>query len=135
MKYLIFIIALLGCHHGFHVQRTKTKQEQLPESCKGIVELINSDWLKKRRVDCRFDNGIYKRLETEYGSCLMKLGKSQLISLLGEPDMSQNQFFYYFFDENCTNKSRISQKYLRIGFDKDEMVHFVETGLRTTGGH
>lgn len=132
MKYILIVLLLTSCSSKFHVQSANISQDQLPENCQGIVDIVNSGWLKHKKSNCRFDNSIYKKLEIEYGSCLKSMDKSQIILLLGNPDSIENQFFYYFFDEKCTNESRASQKYLMIGFDKFDKVYFIESGMRVS---
>ena len=132
MRYMLIILLLTSCSKKFHVQMSNIKQDVLPENCQGIVNLVNTQWLKHKRSDCRFDNGIYKKLETEYGPCLKSMNKSQIILLLGNPDKIENQFYYYYFDEKCTNESRASQKFLKFGFEKDKIYYMVSGTIQST---
>jgi hypothetical protein len=129
-KHLIFLLLfLVGCNK-FYLQRSQISQNQLPNSCEGIVELVNSQWLKSKKQDCRFDNGVYETIERDYEPCIKGMTKAQIQSLFGKPDnLSWENLFYYFFDEKCTNESRRSQKYLEIGFENDKVI-FVRTGTR-----
>lgn len=127
-KYLlILLITSMGCSK-FYLQKSQIEQGQLPETCEGIVELINSQWLKSKRSDCRFDNGVYQTIESGYEPCIKELSKEQIRMLFGEPDYgSWDNNFYYYFDEKCTNESRRSQKFLSIGFEDDKVI-FVRSG-------
>ncbi len=119
----------ISCGSILQVQKTTIRQEQLPVVCNGLVELINTSWIKSKINKCHFDNGIHKKLEIEYGDCLKLMNKSQILELLGSPDDTEQQFFYYyFFDEERSRKSPLIH-YLFIGFDK-ENVYYIESGRR-----
>lgn len=121
---LLLIITTLGCSPRFIKYKASVSEADLPESCKGLIEMLEEGWLKKKGRKCHYNNSIQVRIANGYKDCLMGMSKEQVQSIFGDPDATESWLFFYNFHGTCP-KYMNSYQQLRIEF-KDGKVSAVE---------
>jgi hypothetical protein len=122
---LLLIITALGCNPRFIKYKATVSEADLPESCKGLIGLLEEGWSKRKGRKCHYYNGIEVKIQNRYKDCLTGMTKEQVQSIFGEPDaIERSWIFFYNFHKTCPKQMR-SYNQLRIEF-KDGKVSAVE---------
>jgi len=134
MKNLLLIIVLasaFGCSPRFTDYEAKISETDLPENCKGIIELLESDWKKRKGRKCHYYNGIEVKIVNRYKDCLIGMEVEQIKMIFGEPDLDDSGNFYYNFHKTCPKKLT-SGKQLKIVLSDDKVTTVEWSGFLTS---
>ena len=106
----IFLIGMAAC--SFVRTVPMIKEDELPESCEGLVPLIKKKWKKKKEQDYyRYDQEFLDKLQNEYKDCVLALSLEETIKLFGNTpvklfgapysEWGKEPYLFYFLKPGC----------------------------------
>lgn len=121
LSILVFLTAI-GCSPRFIDYEAKVSEAELPESCNGLIELLESEWKTRKGRKCHYYNGVEVKIVNKYKDCLTGMKSGRIKVLFGEPDIAEQNRYYYNFHKACP-KRMASAKQLRLDLDNDEVIN------------
>lgn len=127
-------LILLGCNNKFILQPINLQESDLPKECTGLIEEINTNWLKNNKANIYgLENKefILKRLVFYYSvenKCITQLDTSQIVQLFGEPSNRKNHVYHYYFNEDCFNSYPSDCNYFEVYYDYNGQITKVDKG-------
>ena len=96
-----FLLLLVSCMQYRSVRPT-VSQEQLPETCEHLIEIVEEKWRSNKKYPYyEGKEDFLTVLQRDYRECIFSLGKERLVQIFGTPSEDQGLYIFYFLAEGC----------------------------------
>lgn len=128
---LAFCMMLISCSNQFVRQPSKSDVSEVRPECKDVVLLVNENWFKHRKYPFHKDFPQVFTFSNFCQKCFTGLHKSEVIRILGEPDMKTLLEFEYIFKKSHTGRKSLNYSSIIFRFISNSVsnVEYVEHSI------